>query len=316
MEINMKKVLKYIGNILTIIALIFIIKKILGMEFDVAIFAKPANWLILVTALLLYILNVMFICFPWVQLVEIFSSQKIPMKTAMIVYSKSNILKYVPGNVFQYVGRNELAVKMKVSHVDVACSTVIDTAISLFMAIILSVILMHSYLKQLFSLFGKNMIMTISIIIVLFLIIVFFLYFKFKDKFKLYLNKYVAALRENKKNVLKLLTCFLFYFIQNIVLSLLYMGLVVFIFEQEMDLINFANLIGAQIIANVIGFLTPGAPGGIGIRETVMTIIGGSFLDSDIILMSMVVYRMINVVADVLYFFVMKIVEKKTNKVA
>lgn len=94
------------------------------------------------------------------------------------------------------------------------------------------------------------------------------------------------------------------------------MGLVVFIFEQEMDLINFTNLIGAQIIANVIGFLTPGAPGGIGIRETVMTIIGGSFLDSDIILMSMVVYRMINVVADVLYFFVMKIVEKKTNKVA
>lgn len=94
------------------------------------------------------------------------------------------------------------------------------------------------------------------------------------------------------------------------------MGIVIFIFNQSLDFMNFVNLVGAQIIANVIGFLTPGAPGGIGIRETVMTIIGGSFWDSDIILMSMVVYRMINVVADVLYFFIMKIVEKRTDKVA
>lgn len=312
----MKKVLKYIGNILTIIALIFIIKKIAGMQFDVTIFSRPMNWLILVAALLLYMLNLLFICFPWVQLVEIFSSKKIPMKTAMIVYSKSNILKYVPGNVFQYVGRNELAVKMEVSHVDVACSTIIDTAISLIMAIILSVLLMHGYLKQLLSLFGKNMIITIIIVVVVLLIIACFLYFKFKDKFKLYLNKYAAAFRGNKKNIMKLLSCFIFYGFQNILLSLMYMGIVIFIFDQSLDFMNFVNLVGAQIIANVIGFLTPGAPGGIGIRETVMTIIGGSFLDSDIILMSMVVYRMINVVADVLYFFIMKIVEKRTDKVA
>ena len=160
-------------------------------------------------------------------------------------------------------------------------------------------------------LFGKNMIITIIIVVVVLLIIACFLYFKFKDKFKLYLNKYVTAFRGNKKNIMKLLSGFIFYGFQNILLSLIYMGIVIFIFNQSLDFMNFVNLVGAQIIANVIGFLTPGAPGGIGIRETVMTIIGGSFLDSNIILMSMVVYRMINVVADVLYFFIMKLLQNR-----
>ncbi|MFR6077469.1 MAG: hypothetical protein ACLUHJ_08605 [Ruminococcus sp.] len=41
---------------------------------------------------------------PWLLFIRILSGAKIPMRDALPVYTRSNLMKYVPGNVFQYVG--------------------------------------------------------------------------------------------------------------------------------------------------------------------------------------------------------------------
>ena len=69
---------------------------------------------------------IFFMSTPWVQFVRILSGKKIAMKDALPVYTKCNLMKYVPGNVFQYVGRNQLAADLHISHVDVACATVLE----------------------------------------------------------------------------------------------------------------------------------------------------------------------------------------------
>ena len=62
----------------------------------------------------------------------------------MPVFTRSNLYKYVPGNVFQYVGRNKLAEDAQVSHVDVACATVLDVLGCVISTGIISVILLGS----------------------------------------------------------------------------------------------------------------------------------------------------------------------------
>ena len=69
-------------------------------------------------------------------------------------------------------------------------------------------------------------------------------------------------------------------------------------------------IIGAFILSWLAGYITPGAPGGIGIRELLMTAIvaGSGIADVDSITTASAVYRVINILGDVLAFLIVLIV--------
>jgi uncharacterized membrane protein YbhN (UPF0104 family) len=69
-------------------------------------------------------------------------------------------------------------------------------------------------------------------------------------------------------------------------------------------------LTGAFLFAWIIGFVTPGAPGGIGIREGVMLFVCGDQY-ADRIVLFVLVMRIASVFADVLAFLIGKIYASK-----
>ena len=75
-------------------------------------------------------------------------------------------------------------------------------------------------------------------------------------------------------------------------------------------------IIGGFILSWLVGYITPGAPGGIGVRELVLTLLftDSVFVSSDTITMASALYRGISILGDLLAFLIMFIMSSPNIK--
>lgn len=306
-KLNIKKLLKLAGHLVVIAALAFVVKKIIDMDIKLSDLSSPRVIGAFALSLVIQAAQIIIACYPWLMFTRSLSGKKIPYSAAMPVYTQSNIYKYLPGNVFQYVGRNKLAADMEISHVDVACATILDVFFCVFWTGVVSVILLGSKIAELLEKYGKNLLI-VGIAGVLFLIAaVLVVKLKFSDKVKGYLSRYSKAFE--KSNRPQLLSGIFYYFAHNCVSAAMYLGCIALIVPQAETRELFA-LTGAFLFAWIIGFVTPGAPGGIGIREGVMLFVCGDRY-SDRIVLFVLVMRIASVFADVSAFLIGRIYASK-----
>lgn len=301
---NMKKIVKICGNIVMLLAIAFIIKKFIDMDIDFAQLKSPSVILALTISFIIQTVIVVMGCFPWLVFTRSLSGKKIPFLEAMPVYTQSNIYKYLPGNVFQYVGRNKLASDMQISHVDVACATVFDIFFCVFSTGIISAVLLGGTIAKLIEKYGKNFLVIGTAGIVILAVVILILYVKFKDKFNQYILRYSKAFRGG--NRFEVLKGVLYYFLQNTVSAVMYFTSMKLIFGSTSD--DFSLLItltGAFMFAWIIGFITPGAPGGIGIRESVMIFVFGEAHEE--IMLFVLAMRISSILADIMAFIIGKL---------
>lgn len=294
----MKKYVKIIGNIVMIAALAFVVKKLMDMDISYSQFRSGRVIAALVTGCVIQTVIIICSCFPWLMFTRSLSGVRIPFKAAMPVYTRSNIYKYLPGNVFQYVGRNQLAADMSISHVDVACATILDIMFCVFWTGVVSVILLGGRIAELLEKYGKNILLVgIAGVIVLAAVIIV-IRLKFAEKFREYISRYSKAFE--KDNRPQLLSGIFYYFVHNCVSAGMYL-ICVMLVVPEASFSEQLVLTGAFMFAWIIGFVTPGAPGGIGIREGVMIFVGGDKYSDRIILFALVM-RFSSILADVIAF--------------
>jgi len=299
----MKKALKIIGNVVMIAALAFVVKKLFDMDISLSQFRDGRVLAALVICLVIQTVIIICSCYPWLVFTRSLSGRKIPYSAAMPVYTQSNLYKYLPGNVFQYVGRNQLAADMDISHVDVACATVLDVLFCVLWTAVISVIMLGGRIAELLSKYGRNLLIVGLVGIVLVTALILAVRIKFRDKFKAYISRYSKAFA--KENRPMLLRGVFYYLIQNIVSAAMYF-LCLWLIVPKADISELIALTGAFMFAWIIGFVTPGAPGGIGIREGVMLFVcGDSF--SDRIVLFVLVMRIGSVFADVAAFLIGRI---------
>ena len=156
-KINLKKLLKLAGHLVVIAALAFVVKKIIDMDIKLSDLSSPRVIAAFAVSFVIQTAQILIGCWSWLLFTRSLSGQKIPYSAAMPVFTRSNIYKYLPGNVFQYVGRNQLAADMKISHVDVACATILDVLFCVFWTGIISVVLLGGRIAELMSKYGKNL---------------------------------------------------------------------------------------------------------------------------------------------------------------
>ena len=268
----LKKYDKVIGSIITVLALVFVVKKLVTMDVDWSRFADGKTLAVIVGCTLVQTAMVLFMTLPWLRYIRILSGIQIPTKSALPVYTRSNLMKYVPGNVFQYVGRNQLAADLHISHVDVACATLLDIVSSMVTPLLLILLLR----------------------------------WKFQEPLKRYFEKYRKLL--NRKNIPRILVVFLLYLSQYIISTAMYGTAAYLLFDVPAA--QMGLFLGTYLFSWIIGFITPGAPGGIGIREAVMVLMCGSFVRTETIMLYAVTMRIISTLGDVVAFLVGLICEQ------
>ena len=257
-----KKHMKQLGTIVTLLALFFVVWKMVTMDVDYGAFATPRAMVILVLSILLQALIFCYMTFPWLHLVRILSGKKISGKQALPVYTKANLMKYIPGNVFQYVARNKLASEANISHVDVALATVLDIGMSMLAPFLISLLLMRRQIFTVLAAYQKTFL--------------------------------------QKKTLGQLALAFLLYLLQSVLCVGLYALPLLGVVSVPAEKIP--QFLGAYLFSWIVGFITPGSPGGIGIREAVMMLICGTFLDTPSIVLYAVMMRLASTCADVVAF--------------
>lgn len=296
----LKKYYKVIGSAITVLALIFVVKKVVTMDVDWSMFADGKTLAVIIGCTLIQAGIVIFMTLPWLRYVRILSGIRIPVKSALPVYTRSNLMKYVPGNVFQYVGRNQLAADLQISHVDVACATLLDIASSVLTPLVLILFLMGKDMFRLFQQYSRNFLLVLGIGIVVLVLLFFLLHWKFREPLRRYFEKYRRLL--NRKLIPRLLVVLLLYVAQYLVSTAMYGTAAGLLFEVPAS--QMGLFLGTYLFSWIIGFLTPGAPGGIGIREAVMVLMCGSFLSTDTIMLYAVTMRIVSTLGDVVAFLI------------
>lgn len=293
-----KKYYKLIGTIITIIALIFVVKKIVTMDVNWSMFANGKALAIISGCTLVQAALVLFMSMPWLRFIRILSGTQIPIRDALPVYSKSNLMKYVPGNVFQYVGRNQLAADLQISHVDVACATVLDILCCMLTPLLFILVLMGKDMLELLQTYRNNFLIVLAAGVAVLLLLIVILRWKFRKLVRKYLEKYRRLIRRD--TLPRILLVVLFYVAQYLISTTMYAIPAYMLFDVPAE--KMGLFLGTYLFSWIIGFITPGAPGGIGIREAIMVLMCGSFMETDTIMLYAVTMRIISTFGDVVAF--------------
>lgn len=300
---NNKK-LKYVGNILTIFAIVFIIKRLISMELDYSILLERRNLIFFIISSILYGVHIFMVCFSWKTIVYIITNVKVKFPTASVVLCKSNLLKYIPGNVFQYVGRNELAVKVNLKHGDVAFSTVVDIIFNIVGVFIVSIICYFPGLRLWYQNYAKSNLSTIGLLFGLLLLFSGISILVFKNQVINIIKK--GSLLFKRENIGRTFACILYYMFWAV-----YTGGIFLLVLKQIVGIKFGCtqgiiILGAFLLSWIFGFIMPGAPGGIGIREMMLTLLLQNKIEVQPILFGIVIYRIINILGDFFGLFLAK----------
>ena len=302
----LKKVCRILGNLLTIIAIVFVVKRFWNMGIDFKVLTSPKTMIALALAVVVQTFTLCVGCFPWLRFVEAFSDKKIPFSSAMPVYTKANIYKYIPGNIFQYVERNKLAIDMEISHVDVACSTILDIICGIIPLCMISVIMLGGTVYTFIRDYWEN----VKIIIVvgfIFLALFIFAILIFRKKLTTYFSRYKRIFYTNNRK--KLIPVVVYYIIMPLLSVFTYFIVVCLLFDQATSLGQRITIAGAYVFAWILGYITLGAPSGIGIRESVMIIVCGGMFEKDVIVY-VLLFRISSIISDILSFIIGTIFEK------
>lgn len=306
-----KKGIKIVGKLIFILSLVFVARAVYVLGFD---FDSVENWpvFLAVTFVCAFVkcITVYISGSSWYGWLSFFSGKKGQLKEGLCVYAKANIGKYLPGNVMHYVERNLFADKLGISQKKLAASSIFEVlslvSVALIMAFVVSLNQLESALKSVLGEHYLRIILCVALAGVVFLALILFLFWK-------KLAPILAGYR--LKDFLAML--FLNLLRYGIVLVLL--GILMVVLYCYMGGVftwrKACLIVSGYIIAWVLGFIVPGAPGGIGVRELVITLLLGSVVGENLIVSLSITHRLITIVGDFMAYLVMLFI-RKTSKSA
>ena len=287
-----KKSVYFLGKSLGLLGLVYVFYK-LSQEYTFSSFTKQFILLldILPFLLVLNFLSVIIGIYAWHVMLLHYTKRSFPYLGSYYYFSKTEIAKYLPGNIFHFVGRQALSSKLGISQIEMA-------KISLLFSVLL---LTGTVITSTFFAFLSNEIpysiltlMGLSSIIVL--IILVYLYPSFPTRKKVSMNIYLAL---------------------SVALQGIMLGMIVMYQSDGLTVNLFFLCVGIYTLSWLIGFITPGASGGLGIREgTFIAIVSYLEVDisADIIIFSVLLVRLLNICIDISIYLSTFILENKIKE--
>jgi len=277
---QIKNIAYFIGKTLGILGLLYVFYK-LYQEYTWETFLSQLDTLLPVLPLLilLNLLSLLLGIYAWRMMLQHYSSETLNYRTAYYYFSKTEISKYLPGNIFHFVGRQALASKIGISQKQMAKISLLHSLL------LLSATVLSSTFFALFSPDIPGYILTLmGLSCIIALIVTAYMYPSFPT---------------GKKNAMNL------YLSVSIAFQGVMLAVIIYVLQDDMSLGLFFECTGIYIISWLIGFATPGASGGLGVREgTFVAIVAFLHLDisTDIVIFSVLLVRFINILVDMLMY--------------
>ncbi len=292
-----KRVIEYLGYVVSFLALYFVYKYVVNIDLEAAKEKISYSWIpIILIFISIYVLLMGFLATGWRYMLELLHGSDLPKWRIIGIYTKTQIYKYIPSNLMHVVARIYFATKLGPSKANVVQSYFLEIV---FMVLIGLIIVLTSVYIGAFSLSdeliskirdfsgGKVKAFSFGILIFGALAIIFYL-------FKALRNYKTSLSSGNIMRILKLfvlLVCFFFG-----------MGsLEFFVFSNLLGMdIGYLYVVSLFTITWLGMFIIPGAPGGIGIREFIVIALLAPIYGPDDPTIGILIFRVVTVLGDAL----------------
>lgn len=285
---------------LPLAALGFIVYRFIKMDVDWSLITSSSKiWGAGTVVILLYLVSVFITAAFFTFTLMKISGAKVPFREIISVYITSNLFKYLPGNVLHYVGRNSLGAAHGIPHKDIAFTSLFEAMGNVLFVGLASILIGFPFFRQLASAaFGENHFWVIGGVFICFIgIITLIILFHISNRFRGLVVRLFS--KETKQIWFIGIVVFCFNYIVN---GFSYYLILTTLINTGAE-IAFLSVLAIYNLAWLAGFVTPGAPGGIGIKEFVLILFLGSMVGNSVLMISVVLHRMMLILTDVLAYF-------------
>ena len=283
-----KTVIRWIGFSLSVVAIIFVVHKLKSYGDEIDFTQITYLTLPLLALSVAYCAANLSLALAWKDLLRHLGAV-IGSSSAIRIYGVSQLAKYVPGNVFHFVGRQALGLDAGLPAWPLAKSVVWEIGVlgisgSLFVALVLEYVYAGVPAFLATGLFLAAISITIWMS-------------------NHWIDRWVAR---------AVGWCIIFLALSGIIFLATVLLIVPSVSIQGSVLMT---VCGAYVIAWLIGLITPGAPAGVGIREFVLYALLSPFINEANLLTAILLGRIVTVVGDVLFYILALIIGLRTVKV-
>lgn len=298
MKNNLYSLLKFaIGWPLSILALFFIFNLLVPQMSVFITHIRTANLLFLFFALLCFIVFYFLRSTIWFLLIKK-RSPSLGFTTSSFFWASSELKRYIPGNIWSFLGRTVLFAEKGVPKKDIAKSLLVEAELYVLGCALVSLLALPFLSSHFFS----NS--TLWQYVIVFVIITFVCLYIFSNKFSYFLHqksgKILLLLPENNASDLVRLvsiSCFsLIFFGLGYYLSI---AAVVSLASQSVF-----QLVGFFVLSFVIGYLTFLTPAGFGAREGMLILGLSKLLTVSSAAFAALFARIILIIAELIFILV------------
>lgn len=292
---NKKKIVNLFGRLLMVLSFVLIAAKLWGYREEISVSLNTEKVLLLILCAAVYGFFVYILPFMYKNLIRITTGRSFPFTRISYLCCKTGLYKYLPGNVMQYIGKNQLAVEENLSHLDVALATVLEITITVFSAVFVSVVFSARYVlvwMEENNINWKLILLGGALLAVICLLLLVLLAKKFKSRFEKYLRLLTPG------NIGTYLGLILYNSVISVLNGVIYFC-VLGILGTRLNLPMYMAGIGLYQLSFLVGYITPGVPGGIGVREAVLLYFFADMMPQATILSGALIFRIISILGDI-----------------
>lgn len=291
----MKTIISIAGKVIMAVSLLFVINAVskLGLSFEI-IENPVAAVLACVLGMFLIAASEYFMAWAWGNLLGSFGNSRVSGHETYRVYLKANLGKYLPGNVMHYVERNLFAAKVGLMQKDVLVSSILEIAGVIAVALLITSVFTYDQLKTaIFAVWNPKILPFGVSAAVVMLIVIAISWSKLGKKHREFIKKYI-----NKSTLYGYAISCLGYAAFLLLGAFTLLLLFGILYPKEAFYLEWRAIISSYVIAWVIGFIVPGAPGGIGVREFLLLYLLQEKIPGDAITVAILLHRLSTILGD------------------
>ncbi len=261
------------------------------------------EFIILSLLIVTYSLASVFLSVAWCMLNKICEPNKMTNQLCIEIYGITQIGKYLPGNIFHFIGRHALGAKFGLSNLSLSYSAAVEI-ISLF------------FVASVFTLMGV-LVLEVPLLtyiklpswaIYLFLIIcsiVFLTSPKLLRKLKQF-KIFETLPRIDKRLIAIILAHMSFFFICCLLTTVL-----TYVVSESSDYSTLLLAFFCYPISWLVGYITPGASAGFGVREATIILILSILIPTQVATLIAMLMRIITILGDLFHYMIATILRFK-----
>jgi len=302
---GIRRLLNILGLLLTLAALFFAFQRVWSIgRADWEAFLAVDLLLVILFGTVLHALNNILLGWAWQKWLVFFGASAARPRLSIAVYARTQIAKYLPGNFIHLTGRHVLGNKVGYPHPALVGALVYEIIGLLSVAGVISLLAYPGAVALETGMLLRLLFMPLLLVLPV-LVQAVVNHFSLARRFGFPQRSIRAALR----GLLPVWALYALYFIVDGSILFVLVGATTGAWTG----IPFLYVLSSFSISWVLGYITPGAPAGLGVRDAVMILILTNFIGAPSAAFVALVARLIVTLGDVVTFLLSYLIAGRTG---